>query len=294
MYDGNNGIVNWQYFDNLVKTQENEKLHLATKIRRRHMNWYREKMRVKIAAQTLSRSTAVALEYLRTSQYGNEDFKDSEPTEKFCLIFNNLFDIMNSRTKYGKYFKQGLQKSNETEILSELVRIKDYILTLKGPDKKLVVLGKRRTGFLGCLISIESLISMYSEYVLPSDGPLDYMLTYKMSQDHLEVFFCAIRCRGGHNNNPSAVQFKAAYKRLLMHAAVKGTNGNCIELEQVPISILFSPSSAVIPEYIGKVSMNTEELEEAIKNMSALQTVSDDHTYHMTFNLLSRYVWKML
>jgi len=38
-----------------------------------------------------------------------------------------------------------------------------------------------------------------------------------MSQDHLEMFFAAVRGKGGYNNNPSAKQFKYAYKRLLLH-----------------------------------------------------------------------------
>ena len=56
---------------------------------------------------------------------------------------------------------------------------------------------------------------------------LQYLLTYKFSQDHLELFFCAIRAHGCFNNNPTAQQFTAAYKRLLLHSGIKGLNGNC-------------------------------------------------------------------
>ena len=35
---------------------------------------------------------------------------------------------------------------------------------------------------------------------------------YKMSQDHLELFFGAVRAAGGWNNNPTALQFRSAYK----------------------------------------------------------------------------------
>jgi hypothetical protein len=59
--------------------------------------------------------------------------------------------------------------------------------------------------------------------------PLKCLLGYKFSQDHLELFFCAVRGRGGWNNNPTARQFKAAYKRLIVHQEVKSVStGNCI------------------------------------------------------------------
>ena len=54
------------------------------------------------------------------------------------------------------------------------------------------------------------------------------MLTYKFSQDHIELFFCSLRSRFGSNNNPTAKQFQQAYKRLLLHQEIRGNRGNCI------------------------------------------------------------------
>ena len=44
------------------------------------------------------------------------------------------------------------------------------------------------------------------------EAPMKYILTYKFSQDHLELFFGAIRSSGGFNINPTAQQFTAACK----------------------------------------------------------------------------------
>jgi hypothetical protein len=56
-----------------------------------------------------------------------------------------------------------------------------------------------------------------------------YLLTYKLSQDHIETFFCAIRSKGGFKNNPTASQFEAAYKRLLIHAeSTSKSTANCL------------------------------------------------------------------
>ncbi len=59
---------------------------------------------------------------------------------------------------------------------------------------------------------------------------------YKFSQDHLELFFRAIRSSGGFNDNPTTQQFTAAYKRVLLRNAVEGAKGNCAR--QDPTDIL--------------------------------------------------------
>lgn len=53
---------------------------------------------------------------------------------------------------------------------------------------------------------------MYQTYVTV----FKYLITYRLSQDHLELFFGAIRSKSGYNNNPTARQFEAAYKRLIV------------------------------------------------------------------------------
>lgn len=59
---------------------------------------------------------------------------------------------------------------------------------------------------------------------------LNYLATYKFSQDHIELVFNMIRSRLGYNNNPSSQQFKAAYKNLLVANEVKcKRTGNCTE-----------------------------------------------------------------
>ncbi len=47
-------------------------------------------------------------------------------------------------------------------------------------------------------------------------------MTYKSSQDHLELFFGALRSHFGSNNNPTATQLEAAFKCLLVPRDIKG------------------------------------------------------------------------
>ncbi|CAG9136031.1 unnamed protein product [Plutella xylostella] len=50
---------------------------------------------------------------------------------------------------------------------------------------------------------------------------LRYLTTYRLSQDHIELFFGSIRMHGGHNDNPNARQFKGIYRKLLCHMELK-------------------------------------------------------------------------
>ncbi|XP_065305828.1 uncharacterized protein [Dermacentor albipictus] len=96
---------------------------------------------------------------------------------------------------------------------------------------------------------------------------LKYLLTQNLSQDDAENLFGSIRARGGHNNNPTAAQFKAAYKRLLVQTEVTSSiSGNC---SQDIVSILNPTTTGAL---VGESSMLTD-----MRRSSILQ--ADDHNY---------------
>lgn len=71
---------------------------------------------------------------------------------------------------------------------------------------------------------------MFSD--LRSMKKINYLITYKINQDHIETTFSAIKSRLGYNNNPTCKQFKAAYKRILIHNEIVGSEfGNCSKLD---------------------------------------------------------------
>lgn len=84
-----------------------------------------------------------------------------------------------------------------------------------------------KTGFLGFIVGMSTFKKMYETYV--EKGDLSFLLAFKFSQDHLETLFSVRRLRGGFNNNPNCIQFKSAYKRLLMRNELRSSlNGNCL------------------------------------------------------------------
>ncbi|KAF0719484.1 THAP domain-containing protein 9, partial [Aphis craccivora] len=56
---------------------------------------------------------------------------------------------------------------------------------------------------IGFIVTMTSTLEIAHKLLGRSQSPLKYILTYKMSQDHLELFFGCIRSRGGSNNNPN-------------------------------------------------------------------------------------------
>lgn len=94
---------------------------------------------------------------------------------------------------------------------------------------------KRKVGFIGFLTCINSVLKLY-KHLVEEKSLLKYLPTIKVSQDHLELFFGAIRSHGGCNDKPTARQFAAAFKRLIVVNEVRDvTSGNCLPLEHIKI-----------------------------------------------------------
>jgi len=62
--DLNNGTVKWDFIVKLHQIQAKDILHLGNKLKQHHIKWQNHKMKVKIAAQTLSTSVAAAINLL--------------------------------------------------------------------------------------------------------------------------------------------------------------------------------------------------------------------------------------
>ena len=84
---------------------------------------------------------------------------------------------------------------------------------------------------------------MYNNLVSAEQPTLKYILTYKMSQDNLELFICAMRSSLGCNNNPTARGFTPSYKKMLVGHEIQGIGGNCAAKDQTSILHVSSGST---------------------------------------------------
>lgn len=86
---------------------------------------------------------------------------------------------------------------------------------------------KSKTGFQGFLVDIDSSKAMYNLYV-EELRLFQYIPTYNLQQDIIEMFFGKIRACGGYNNNPNVHQFMGAYRKLLCNIKIEPPRyGNC-------------------------------------------------------------------
>jgi len=231
--DDNNSMISWKYIEKLEHLQEMEGLHLGNKLRSMHVNFFKQKMKVRLAAQLLSASVADSLEYCET-ELGLNEFKGCGATARFVRTINNIFDILNSRSWVAPGYKKALCPKNIEQTKQFFEEATTYLCQLKFMDGQLIINSNRKIRFIGLIICMASSLLLYKECIIRHQ--LLYLPLYKTSQDHLELFFSSVRSRGGWNNNPTARQFRAAYKRLLIRAEIReGGVGNCVPLEQIPI-----------------------------------------------------------
>lgn len=232
--DVSDEIIDFKYVESLNMLQENEGLHLANKLRGEHIRFFKQKMKVKLASQLLSRSVAEALLFCK-DVLKLKEFEGCEATVRFILIINDAFDILNSRnlSEYG--YKKPLCEKNIVEVEEFVKKFQYYIKGLLLLDLQPVLISKRKTGFLGIAMALNSMLQIYNNFI-KKEHILKFLPAYKCSQDHLEIFFGVMRLQCGCNDNPTCRLFRSSYKKLLVHNEVRDNGlGNCISLEQLQI-----------------------------------------------------------
>lgn len=132
-----------------------------------------------------------------------------------------------------------MRPGNELMWSELLEKAKEYIHGLKIKDHitgqyRSVFDTKRSVAFQGFLVAIESVQGLYHDLV--RNGPMKYLCTYKLSQDHIESFFGKVRQRRGPGNNPTVPHFKSSYKRLLIGAEISASrSANVLPPDKIKI-----------------------------------------------------------
>jgi hypothetical protein len=190
------------------------------------------------AAALFSSGVADALEYLRVTKH--PDFIGCEATIEFIRKVDQIFDILNSRTIFAKGFKQPLKISNRSCWQNQLEEGVKYFRSLKIENID-ILNHPRKTFALGFITAIKSVISVALKMLYRPNNPLQYLLTYKLSQDHIELLFSCIRARSGSNNNPNSNQFKYALRKLLFRNSVTASSSaNVVSFDSNPQCTIFN------------------------------------------------------
>ena len=150
------------------------------------------------------------------------------PTVKFLLMVNDLFDILNSRNTIAMGHKAPISARNKEEATAKLQDGIQVLMSLTTATGTSIRSSKRWLSVMGIVITALSLTRLLPELLTRQR----FVLTYKFSQDHLELLFGSVRRLGGWSNSPTALQFAKIWRQLIRRTGVKtGTKGNAITLD---------------------------------------------------------------
>lgn len=77
-------------------------------------------------------------------------------------MLNNLFDILDSKSLYSYNFKRPLSENNKTQAFAFFKKCMNYFQNLKLKDGTLIIKSLKKTAFLGLILCMENLISLYN------------------------------------------------------------------------------------------------------------------------------------
>lgn len=237
-YDQHDKKIEWKYIESLYNYSRTNDFR-THKINKKHIDWKRNAMNVRIAAQTFSLSVANSIEFLMNKNV--PEFQGAEPTIKFIRRMDKLFNIFNSKRMNDKHiFKKSLSAENKRIIFDFLEDCIDFFKTIKVVNERIgkkrstrgerVVLllhSRNKCAFRGFIVDAHSLMAMYREYVEEKHF-LSNIYTYNLLQDVIEMMFGRIRACGGFNNNPNVQQFIGAFRKMQCNIKIDLSVGsNC-------------------------------------------------------------------
>jgi hypothetical protein len=175
------------------------------KLTHRHFNLKgREKMRVLPAVQVFSNTTAAVWRKV---------FQNRPKQGDFIELFNNWFDLMNTRSTQDAHNPNPFKTPFGTHLnlhMELLHKVEKAVLDLRVGDKPYIYPFQR-----GMLQSINSTKGLFND-LSGSSMRVSSLLMHRVNQDCAENAFCRIRQFGGNHSSPSAVDAKRRLKLLCL------------------------------------------------------------------------------
>lgn len=214
----NDKLIDWNLLIMLVDRQVTENFNLCNKLTRIHIDWYQKPMNVSLAAETISKNVADTLHQLNRDGY--EEFKYSAATTE--------------KNQTNTQYKQPVSNESAEIIFAFAEKFKQYIedlqievITKTKTYRKPVLESREERGFTGFYSNFTSLRGIYDDF--DKNGYLTTFFPFQFSQDHLESFFSLIRNSQARNDNPSTIEFRSAFRKLLVcHPLVTSVDHNVI------------------------------------------------------------------
>ena len=174
-------------------------------------------MRVFLASQILSYTVSAEIStYVALGKLPDEAID----TAKFINKIDGLFDSFNSRSLWSPkplpwVIKQTTERWSHLDVCLEMLRSISMVGSNSVPPC-----------IAGWQQNIHALRALWK--VLSQQYNFDFLYTSRLNQDCIENLFSLIRGWGGFRDNSDPVQFKAAFKQVLVqNFLVPPSTGNC-------------------------------------------------------------------
>lgn len=102
----------------------------GNKLSKKHIEWEKNKIKVKLAVQVLSTSTANSLAFCK-DDLGMKEFENADGTIKFCKTFDIATDILNSRSAFSRGQKAPLAKKMKWNGANKSTKYRNTLWDLK-------------------------------------------------------------------------------------------------------------------------------------------------------------------
>lgn len=194
--------VSISHIRKVIDVQAKSTFKIAPSLSKKHVNPKQyEKMKVNIAAQLLSHSTASAIRY---AVHDGLLPVNALTTAWFVEIVNAWFDAANARHRLSALYAKSGQK------IKSLLLMMDIAPQLSFASSTGQQLSSWKPIQTGILMSTQSLLDLFASLV--GCGTYSYLLTSRLTQDALENLFSQVRGRG--NSHPNPVHFRQCLRLI--------------------------------------------------------------------------------
>ena len=211
--------VLWDYVRQFYVADSKLPIRMAPKLTSKHIDLPPfAPLRVKLPTQVLSHSVAAGISTMCSLGALSSD---AQHTAAFIEKMDRLFNCFNSSTLHSNAkMRHAISESSGHNAF--LLECLEWLSTVKSQ-------GKRQLPCLsGWKMAITCLLQLWGD--LHQTAGVRFLLTNRLNQDCVENLFSIIRGKGGHRDNPDAVQFRTAFRQAMVDAVMMPSkDANCQE-----------------------------------------------------------------
>lgn len=203
------GIVSFDVIRELWELEKFSVTKMCPKLTEKHIypNDF-DKMRVKYATQTFSKSVSAGVKTLtEMKKFKKNSFEIAQATSSFIKKIDTIFDCMNSGSLYDKnIYRQALK--NDNNVFNYIKEFLTYFKKIRLKNKTKVY----------CLKGIQQTLNgtlQLSANLFSSNPDVNFLLTKRLNQDLVENLFSQVRAKGGNNRKPSLYEINFLLAKII-------------------------------------------------------------------------------